>query len=76
MMYIYSTLSQEYLKTVIKLSDRPKREEYLRKNPEIMQVTPNDLERLTLFPEPVFWNFKLPDIIWILKNDRTNFSIH
>lgn len=56
--YIFNTESriphEEYLKTVIKLSDRPKREEYLRKNPEIMQVTPNDLERLTLFPEPVF----------------------
>lgn len=56
--YLFTTESkipqEEYLKTVIKLSDRPKREEYLRKNPEIMQVTPNDLERLTLFPEPVF----------------------
>lgn len=52
------------------------KEEYLRKNPKIMQVTPNDLERLTIFPEPVFWNFKLSDNIWILKIDQTNSSIH
>ena len=50
------------------ITQRPEEEEYLWMNPKVMQVPPNNLEWLTIFPELVLSNFKLPSSSSLKQN--------